>query len=206
MASYPDINFAHRVNVELPLIALQALSTALAPAAEGTFSTTARAASTAAHVGLFSFYTADKSEPALPFRFIYFSMVGAERNQAASLWTQAADRKCKGAAEKALFDSADQHSADLMERETAGGAANAMPLEVYALRLPRIVPGGQTTANVLLAAVGGGINVERVAASVVDMTMYGRRDNAAHVIPGSAVIESIDVFGEDWAQINTIKV
>lgn len=120
-----------------------------------------------------------------PFRFLYMSVAGAEQDSFRSLWSQAQTRKMKGAAEKGLFELADG--------ETYQGM-----FEVYALRLGKVLPGGQTVANILSEAVSSNVSVERVGRFCINTVLDGRTEEA-----GGRICESAQILGDDWSEINT---
>ena len=124
-----------------------------------------------------------------PFRFIYMSVAWAEWNQFRSLWSNGQMRKIKGAAEKGL--------SEIAEGENAMGM-----LEVYCLRLGKVLPGGQSMGNVATEAVTTSISVERVAKFAHDVVLDGRKNEKGDLV---RMLENKDVLGEDWADINTIS-
>lgn len=130
-----------------------------------------------------------------PFRFVYMSCAGAEPDAEKYLWTTpsaAAERRSKGATEKALFE--------LARSEPAGGR-----LEVYALRLGKVLPGTQTVGNVLTEAVTTSVSVARVAKTAVDVVLDGWGPEGLGKVEGCCcVLENAQVLGDGWAEINTI--
>jgi len=124
-----------------------------------------------------------------PFRMVFMSVAWAEQNQFRSLWTNGQMRKMKGAAEKGL--------SEIAEGENAMGM-----MEVYFLRLGKVLPGGQSMGNVATEAVTTSISVERVAKCAHDVVLDGRKNEKGEV---TSVLENKDVLGEDWADINTIS-
>ena len=118
------------------------------------------------------------------FRFIYLSVAGAEQNQFASLWTQAQTRKTKGAAEKGLLEYAES-------REPG-------TFEVYALRLGRVLAGGQSAYNIVQEGISQSISDELVARCCINLALDGRTKEE-----GGSILENVDVLGDDWAEINT---
>jgi nucleoside-diphosphate-sugar epimerase len=170
---FPDLKAAHEANIELPLAAIKALSVVAAPKTR-TFSGSAR----------------DQ-----PIRFIYLSVSGAERNQNASLWTQIALRKIKGAAEQALFDFHKR-----FEQEQGEDL-----LELFALRLGTVLAGGKTTANIIKEAAITSCNVERVAKVCCEVATDGWFDDDGDRRLGG-VIENAEVLGPDWADIDKFPI
>ncbi|GAB7343718.1 hypothetical protein MBLNU457_1698t1 [Dothideomycetes sp. NU457] len=124
-----------------------------------------------------------------PFRMVYMSVAWAEQNQFRWLVSNSQMRKMKGAAEKGLAEIADGENAMGM-------------LEVYFLRLGRVLPGGQTMGNVATEAVTTSISAERVAKCAHDVVLDGRRGENGEMV---RVLENKDCLGEDWADINTIS-
>jgi len=128
---------------------------------------------------------APKNSRGHAFRFIYLSVAWAEQNQFASLWTQAQTRKTKGAAEKGLLDYA-------ATREPG-------TFEVYALRLGRVLAGGQSAFNIMQESVSQSISDELVARCCINLALDGRTK-----AEGGSILENVDIFGDDdWANINT---
>lgn len=118
------------------------------------------------------------------FRFIYLSVAGAEQNQFASLWSQAQTRKTKGAAETGLLDLAESR-----ERGT---------FEVYALRLGRVLAGGQSVYNIVQEGVSLSVSDALVAKCCINLALDGRTKDE-----GGPLLENADVLGDDWADVNT---
>lgn len=127
-----------------------------------------------------------------PFRFVYFSVTGAEQDQFRGLWARAQTRKMKGAAERALFEVAERDAGDA-ERL----------FEVYCLRLGRVLEGGQTMGNVLTEAVSSSVTLERVAKKSLEVVMYGCRDGEGR---SKKIVENAEVLGEDWAEVNALTM
>lgn len=124
-----------------------------------------------------------------PFRMVYMSVAWAEPNQFRWLVTNGQMRRMKGAAEKGLAEIADGENAMGM-------------LEVYFLRLGRVLAGGQSMGNVAAEAISTSISAERVAKCAHDVVLDGRTDEKGELM---RVLENSDVLGEDWADINTIS-
>lgn len=125
---------------------------------------------------------------AKPFRFVYMSVSGAERDGFRSLWTNGAMRKIKGEAEKGLCEVADGEQAQGM-------------LEVYFLRLGSVQNGGQTMANIAFQTMGGYVSVERVGRCAINTVLDGRAESL-----GGRIVENSAVLGDDWADVNTLTL
>jgi len=172
--AFPDLTAAYHANVELALAAAQALS----------------------RISLFAngrMFSGAKKEK--PFRFVYLSVAGAERDPNARLWTQAQLRKMKGAAELALFDF----------QQTFEAENGAGPLEMFALRLGKVLAGGKTTANIVTEAAITSINVEKVAKVCCDIATDGWYGEDGRKQIGG-VVENKDVLGPDWADIDKYPI
>ena len=128
-----------------------------------------------------------KNKRGVAFRFIYMSAAGAEQNPFASLWWAADSRKMKGAAEKGLFELADAR--------TPGST------EVFALRLGKVLAGGQTVYNLLTMGSSQSIADNLVARCAVNTVVDGRTKEE-----GGRVFENAECLGDDWNQINSLTV
>ena len=122
-----------------------------------------------------------------PFRFIFMSAWGAEQDQFRSLWMWADSRKIKGAAEKGLFDIADNST--LIEGKRC--------FEVIALRAGGVVAKGDSISTLFSEAVAPYIGVDRLARCAIRQALEGT---------GSAekrILENAQCLGDDWGMINT---
>lgn len=128
-----------------------------------------------------------KNKRGIAFRFIYMSCTGAEQNPFASLWYAADSRKTKGAAEKGLFELADSR--------TPGS------FEAYAMRLGKVLPGGQSVYNLMSMGSSTSISDTLVARCAINLVLDGRTKEE-----GGRVLENVDCLGDDWAQINSLSI
>ena len=124
-----------------------------------------------------------------PFRFIFISGAGAEQNQFRSLWVWAEWRKIKGAAEKGIFDVAD--NSDLIDGKRC--------FEAIALRPGRVLAGGDSVTTLLSESVMTVIAVDRLARCAIKMALEGTR------FEGKRVLENKECLGDDWGMINTLS-
>ena len=124
-----------------------------------------------------------------PFRFIFISGWGAEQNQFRSLWMWADSRKMKGAAEKGIFDIAD--NSELIEGKRC--------FEVIALRPGGVLAGGDAIGTLLSEAVMPYIAVDRLAKCAIKMALEGTG------YPDMRILENKDCLGDDWGMINTLS-
>ena len=125
-----------------------------------------------------------------PFRFVYLSAWGAEQDQFRSLWIQANFRKIKGAAEKGLFDIAD--NSELI--------SNKRCFEVIALRPGTVLSGGDAVSTLLSEAVAPVVAVDRLGKCAIKMVLEGTG------YAGKRIMENRDCLGDDWGMINTLNV
>lgn len=161
MTSFSSLEEAQKANIALPLSAAEAFVRDLV--------------------------CAPSEAKAKPFRFVYMSVAGAERDGFRSLWSNAQMRKMKGAAEKGLCEIVE------------GDAAQGM-LEVYFLRLGKVQAGGQSLANIAQQSVSWAVSQERVARCAINTVLDGRSEEQ-----GGRVVENAVVLGDDWADVNTIS-
>ncbi|KAL1302601.1 hypothetical protein AAFC00_002977 [Neodothiora populina] len=166
VGSFKDLETAQRVNIALPQAAAEAFAVHVAPTAS-------------------ELQSMPKNSRGNAFRFVYASMVGAEQNQFASLWSQAQTRKAKGAAEKGLFEYADSRDPGTFE--------------AYALRFGQILPGGQSVYNIMQESMRVVISDALAAKKMISIVLEGRKQEE-----GGRLLENADCFGEDWADINTV--
>lgn len=166
VAKFPDVETAQRVNIALPQAAAEAFAVHVAPS-------------------LSELDLLPKNSRGNAFRFIYFSVSGAEQNQFASLWTNAQTRKAKGAAEKGLLEYAET-------REPG-------TFEVYCLRLGRVLVGGQSAYNIVQEGISQSISDELAAKKAINLVLDGRTKEE-----GGPILEHNDCFDDDWADQNTV--
>ena len=125
-----------------------------------------------------------------PFRFIFISAWGAEQDQFRSLWFwQPQFRKLKGAAEKAIFDVAD--NSELVKGKRC--------FEAIALRAGGVIAGGDAVGALLTEAVAPYIAVDRLAKCAIKMALEGTG------YEGKRILENKECLGDDWAMVNTIS-
>lgn len=170
---------AEAANIELPLAAASALAKAICPKIERNVAEDMVRGKRGNEI----------KNAAKPFRFIYLSISGAERNPAASLWVQAQYRKMKGAAEAALFDQ-------------QAFVAQDYPLlfEVFSLRLGKVLPGGKTAGNIITEGLSTSINAERVAQVCINIAYDGWFEEDGDRRRGG-ILENVEVLGPDWAEV-----
>lgn len=125
-----------------------------------------------------------------PFRFIYMSAWGAEQNQFRSLWMWADSRKLKGAAEKGLFDVAD--NSELISGKRC--------FEVIALRAGGVIAKGDAVTTLMSEAVAPYIAVDRLAKTAIRMALEGTG------VEGKRILENKECLGDDWGMINSLTI
>nr|POE56525.1 hypothetical protein CFP56_33497 [Quercus suber] len=125
-----------------------------------------------------------------PFRFIYISGYGAEQDQFRTLWMYSDSRKIRGAAEKGVFEIAD----DSVE---IGGKRC---FEAIALRPGTVMAKGEFTSVLLAESVGPAIAVDRLARCAIKTALEGMPE------PGKRVLENKDCLGDDWGMVNTLTI
>lgn len=130
----------------------------------------------------------DPREYKFPFRFVFVSAWGAEHDQFRSLWVWGESRKMKGAAEKALFEVADQSA------EVGGKRC----FEVVALRPGTVIGKGDAIGTIMTEAVSSSIAVDRLSRCAVKIALEGTGDE------GKRWLENKECLGDDWAQVNTL--
>lgn len=124
-----------------------------------------------------------------PFRFVYVSGWGAERDQFRKLWMFSDTRKIKGAAEKAICAVAEGCE------EVEGHRC----FEVVCLRPGGVLSGsGEDVGALLTEAVVPSIAVGVLARTAVRVAFDGGAD-------GKTIMENKDCLGEDWAMINSLS-
>ncbi|KAK4548439.1 hypothetical protein LTR36_009349 [Oleoguttula mirabilis] len=124
-----------------------------------------------------------------PFRFVFVSGWGAEQNQFRKLWIWNDSRHIKGAAEKGLFDVADNSD------EVQGHKC----FEVIALRPGQVIRGGDAAGTLLWEATVPSIAVDRLAMRAIKMALAGTGDEK------KKILENKECLGEGWALINTLN-
>ncbi|KAK5129531.1 hypothetical protein LTR08_003190 [Meristemomyces frigidus] len=125
-----------------------------------------------------------------PFRFVFVSGWGAEQDQFRSLWFWNDSRKIKGAAEKGLFEVADNSD------EVQGHRC----FEVIALRAGQVIQRGDAIGTILWEATVPSVAVDRLATCAIKMVLMGTGDEKKRVL------ENRECLGEDWAQVNTLSM
>ncbi|KAF2158147.1 hypothetical protein K461DRAFT_290395 [Myriangium duriaei CBS 260.36] len=127
-----------------------------------------------------------------PFRFVYMSTYNATQDQFASLWAAGQFRKMKGAAEKSLLGLAEEKGQGM--------------LEVFCLRLGKVLDGGQTAGNAIWQGAGGYISDELVGKKTLSLCLGGRGEAKYGGTEGGGVLELKEVLGDGWAEINSVTV
>lgn len=125
-----------------------------------------------------------------PFRFIFVSGWGAEQDQFRGLWMWSDSRKIKGAAEKGIFDIAD-NSVMVGEKRC---------FEAIALRPGTVLAGGDAVTTLLSEAVVPVIGVDRLAKCAIKMALEGTGYS------DKRVLENKDCLGDDWHMINSLTI
>lgn len=167
MEGFKDKAEAERVSIHYPLQAANAFATALATQLDP---------------------NAPPMKQKFPFRFIFMSAWGAEQDQFRSLWMWADSRKIKGAAEKGIFDVAD--NSELIEGKRC--------FEVIALRPGGVMAGNESVATLLSESVMPYIAVDRLARCAIKVVLRGTE--------GKRILENKDCLGDDWGMINTLTI
>lgn len=132
-------------------------------------------------------------KPVKPFRFVYLSVAGAERNANASLWTQPQLRKMKGAAENKLLEVQ-----AAFEHEHGQGM-----FEVFCLRLGTVLQGGKTAANIIKEGMYTSVHMERLVYVCCEVAMNGWFEDEGGKRRGG-VVENAEILGPDWAEVNKL--
>ena len=132
--------------------------------------------------------SADPRKFKFPFRFVFVSGWGAEHDQFRSLWAWSDSRKLKGAAEKALFEVADNS-------ETIQGKKC---FEVTALRPGTVIAKGDAIGTILTEAVSPSIAVDRLSKAAIRTALEGTG------VEGKRWLENKECLGDDWASVNTL--
>nr|OQO18253.1 hypothetical protein B0A51_12584 [Rachicladosporium sp. CCFEE 5018] len=123
-----------------------------------------------------------------PFRFVFVSAWGAERDSNRSLWVWGESRKIKGAAEKALVD--------IMEAsEIVDGKRS---FEVTCLRAGTVLRRGKDLGTVIAMGTTPSIAVDLLARRAIGVALDGEVD-------GKRILENAEIMGPDWADINIIN-
>ncbi|WPG98684.1 Hypothetical protein R9X50_00147800 [Acrodontium crateriforme] len=129
-----------------------------------------------------------------PFRFVFISAWGAEQDQFRALWLWNDSRKIKGAAEKGIFDVAD--NAELK--------AGKRCFQAIALRPGVVIAKGDGLGTVITEGVSmvavPRIAVDRLAKQAVRQVLQGGND------PNKRILENHECLGDDWAQMNTLSM
>lgn len=125
-----------------------------------------------------------------PFRFIFISAWGAEQNQHRSLWIWNDSRKIKGAAEKGLFDVAN-------DSETIQGHKC---FEVISLRPGQVITKGDAIGTILWEATVPSIAVDRLAKCAIRVALMGTGDEKKRIL------ENKECLGDDWAMVNSLSI
>ncbi|KAF2484498.1 hypothetical protein BDY17DRAFT_129826 [Neohortaea acidophila] len=123
-----------------------------------------------------------------PFRFVFISGWGAEQNQFRTLWMYSDSRKTKGAAEKGIFDVAD--NSELLQGKRC--------FEAIALRVGAAIPGGDAISTLVSELVAPYIAVDRLGKCAIRIVMQGTG------IEGKRTLENKECLGDDWAMVNSL--
>ena len=169
MDKFKNQEEAEMVNIHYTITAATAFATSLAPLLDP---------------------KAPPNKQKFPFRFIFMSAWGAEQDQFRSLWLWSASRKIKGAAEKGLFDVADN----------SGLIDGKRCFQVIALRAGGVIQKGDAVSTLLTEAVAPYIAVDRLAKTAIKMALEGTG------VEGKRILENKECLGDDWANINTLTI
>lgn len=167
MASFKNKDEAEKVWIHYPLQAAMSFSRSLATRLDP---------------------SADPRKYKFPFRFVFMSAWGAEHDQSRSLWLWNDSRKIKGAAEKALFDVAD--NCEKVQGKKC--------FEVVALRPGTVISKGDAISTIMTEAVSPSIAVDRLSKSAIKVAMEGTGDVEKRWL------ENKELLGDDWASVNTL--
>lgn len=165
MASFKNKDEAEKVWIHYPVSAAEAFAKALATKLDP---------------------DADPRKNKFPFRFVFTSAWGAEHDQFRSLWLWNDSRKIKGAAEKGLFEVAD-NAAEVKGKKC---------FEVVCLRAGTVIGKGDAIGTILTEAVSPSIAVDRLSLCAVKCALEGTE--------GKRVLENRECLGDDWASVNTL--
>jgi hypothetical protein len=171
---------AHKVGITYPISAAEAFASSLAPGL-------------APYVGYPGKLGPGVGEGGFPFRFVFVSAWGAEQDQFRKLWVGGEFRKIKGAAEKGIFEVA-ENSALVAGKD--GGKHRCF--EAVALRPGKVLEKGDAIGTVVREAVAAGCTVDRLAACAIRVAMFGAE--------GKRVVENRECLGEGWTLVNTIPM
>lgn len=163
IASYKNLEEAQKVGIQYPIQAAEKFAKFCAP----------------------EYMETQTGKNIVPFRFIFMSIWGAERNQFKSLWIWNDSRKIKGAAEKGLFDI----------MESCQVIDNKRCLEVTAMRAGAFIKGGDGVGTIVAMGAAPCIAVDRLARSTIKLCLDGDSEK-------KRVWENNDCLGEDWAMVN----
>jgi hypothetical protein len=125
-----------------------------------------------------------------PFRFIFVSQWGAEHDSNRSLWIWNDSRKIKGAAEKGIFDVAD-NSAEVQGHKC---------FEAIALRPGQAIAKGDAIGTILWEATIPSCAVDRLARTAIRQALMGTG------VERKRILENKECLGEDWAMVNTLTL
>ncbi|KAF2766754.1 hypothetical protein EJ03DRAFT_297769 [Teratosphaeria nubilosa] len=125
-----------------------------------------------------------------PFRFIFISGWGAEQNQFRTLWLWNDSRKIKGAAEKGIFDIAD--NSEVIQGHRC--------FEAISLRPGQVIQRGDAIGTILYEATVPSIAVDRLAKMAIRQVLMGTGDEKKRVL------ENKECLGDDWAHVNTLTI
>lgn len=170
-----SLDNSRKVNVNFVAAAAEAFAKGLAPA-----------------LGPYPGYPAREPKPGVgrfPFRFVYVSAWGAEHNQFRKLWVGDDDRKLKGAAEKAIFATADE------SEEKEGHRC----FEAIALRPGGILAGSsEAMGTIITQAIIPSVTSGQLASMAIRTAFSGGKD-------GKRILENKDLLGDDWAMVNSLN-
>ena len=171
---FKNLDDARNVDISYPIQAAEALAKHVAPALKP-----------------WEGYPDKKQPPGaknFPFRMVFISGWGAEQNQFRKLWMYADSRKIKGAAEKGLFEVA----------ENSDEVSGMKCFEVIALRPGGVLAGGDGFQTLISEAVVPSIGVDRLAKCAINVALDGSK--------GKKILENKDCLGDDWASVNSFTV
>lgn len=168
MKAYKNVEEAQRVGINFPLQAAEAFAAKLAPALSPD----------------------QMPKKKFPFRFVFISAWGAEQDQNRTLWVWSESRKIKGAAEKGLFELA-ENSKEVMGHKC---------FDVLALRPGGVIVKGDTIGNILWEATVPSIVVDRLAKCAIRTVMEGTGHET------KKILENKECLGDDWAMVNSFTM
>lgn len=175
-----SLDQARRIGISYPIAAAEACALALAPSLKP-------------YKGYPEKLGPAVGEGGFPFRFVFISTRGAEPDQFRKLWVLSEFRRIKGAAEKGIFEIAENSK----PVEGPDGAKHKC-LEAIALRPGTVLEKGDAIGTVVREAVSAGVTIDRLAACAIRTAMFGAE--------GKKVVENRECLGEGWTMVNTIPM